>query len=361
MAAMVAGHEVIWEMSDHMSTKPGRGHVVNTTVSRRKIGYGLLIGVFGVCISLELFARYFLGLGDPPLCMPDPNTAYIFKPNQSCHRFGHYIHYNSFSMRADDFSMHKSSPNEFRVMVIGDSVINGGVATDQSKVCTSLLKVMLQRELKRPVNVGNISAGGWGPLNEWNYEKTYGLFDADVLVIVLRSGDTGMSFRTNNIVGVNPDFPDHKPTFAATELFTRYLPRYIPGWKAHFNNEGYIAPVNDALVREACLNAIHNMINTAATNGVESFVLLHWSQSELAQAAKVHGWRPQGHIEIERTATTSRAKVLDLYSVEERVGAKAYRDDIHISASGQQLLSQAMMEVITNNVRINSIQTVDGV
>src|SRR5690348_14331043 len=50
----------------------------------------------------ELFARFYLGLGDPPLMQSDPEIEYLFKPDQDCRRFGKRIHYNHYSMRSED-------------------------------------------------------------------------------------------------------------------------------------------------------------------------------------------------------------------------------------------------------------------
>src|SRR3954468_7045308 len=69
-------------------------------------------------VAGELFARFYLGLGDPPLSIADPQIEYLFKPDQDCRRFGRRIHYNHYSMRAEDFPEHKAQPNELRVLVV---------------------------------------------------------------------------------------------------------------------------------------------------------------------------------------------------------------------------------------------------
>ena len=50
---------------------------------------------------MELFSRYYLGLGNPPLCIADQEIDYIFAPNQDCNRVGNRIVYNNVSMRCD--------------------------------------------------------------------------------------------------------------------------------------------------------------------------------------------------------------------------------------------------------------------
>src|SRR5688572_8802065 len=96
------------------------------------LGILIVVGLIGA----ELFARFYLGLGDPPLTMSDPEIEYLHNPNQTCYRFGHLIHINAYSMRSDDFPKTKSHPKEKRVLVLGDSIINGGAQTNQSQLAT---------------------------------------------------------------------------------------------------------------------------------------------------------------------------------------------------------------------------------
>src|SRR5262249_37809632 len=147
---------------------------------------------------------------------------YRFVPSRTYHRFGNVIHYNQWSQRADDFPQHKSSPDELRVMMIGDSVINGGVLTDQAKTIPAQLQSRLRQALGRPVIVGNASAGSWGPPNELAYVKKFGLFDADVVIFVFNNFDCVDAMTFTPTVGVREDYPDHTPVSALWEGWTRY-------------------------------------------------------------------------------------------------------------------------------------------
>ena len=97
---------------------------------------------------------------------------------------------------------------------------------DHEQLATTILARRLQAELHRPVTVGNVSAGSWGPGNWLAYVERYGTFDADIVVLVVNSGD----------VADNPTFeplrpqthPTRKPRLAIEEGWSRYLPRYVP-------------------------------------------------------------------------------------------------------------------------------------
>src|ERR1041384_4426338 len=84
-------------------------------------------------VGTELFARFYLGLGDPPLYIEDKEFEYIYAPDQDVMRFGNHVMTNEFSMRSKPLS-----PNDkIRILKIGDSIINGGAQTDQDSLAST--------------------------------------------------------------------------------------------------------------------------------------------------------------------------------------------------------------------------------
>lgn len=145
------------------------------------INAALLRGaVLLLCTALlaELVARAF-GLGDSPLLVDDPFTEYRYAPSTSYRRFGNEMSYNRWSMRSSNFPARKAFAGERRVLVICDSVVNGGTLTDQAKIATSLL----QAALGSSFTVGNISAWSWGPANQLGYIHEFGWFDVDIVIL----------------------------------------------------------------------------------------------------------------------------------------------------------------------------------
>jgi hypothetical protein len=311
---------------------------------RKRLSISLAVVVL-LLAATELFTRFCLGLGDPPLSMTDPATGYLSQPNQTCHRFGHLIHYNAYSMRSDDFPAHKSSPDEFRVMVIGNSIINGGTPTDQSQVCTTLLQDELPAKLHRPVVVGNISAGGWGPLSEWGYVKARGFFDADALVIVISSNDIRLPFPDYPVVGKDVSFPDHKPWSTTWECFSRYGPRYLPFMHGMAgSNEGYHPGVEDATLTAQCLEAVQNMIAGAKQSGAKVYVILHCTRPELVKMRADPRWRPEPFRQVQAASAAAGATAICTDSTDAQ--PTDYREDIHINAQGQRHLAALMLRLI---------------
>jgi len=291
-------------------------------------------------VAGELVARYGVGLGDPPLSMSHPDIEYMFRPSQDCMRFGNRVRYNAFSMRSDEFSFHKSDPNEFRVMVLGDSVINGGNLTDQSELATERLKRELSERLGRPVVVGNISAGSWGPPNLAAYVEVYGLFDADVVVLVVSSHDAHDMPTFDPLVGVNPSFPDTKPTSALVEGMVRYLPRYLPslGDDAEPSSESGNSQVeSDAFPARP---AVQQIIGKAREAGAMLLLALHPSRKELTEGPE------PGHGMFQRVAAEHDVEFIDLadaFRTAREQGGKPYRDSIHPNPAGQRILAEQLL------------------
>jgi hypothetical protein len=104
----------------------------------RRIGWALA-ALIVVAMAGEVVARTWLGLGDPPLSITDPEIEYLSKPG-TYHRFGNRIFVNTHHMRSAEFPARRQSPNEVRVMVLGDSVVNGGGLTDQADLATARMQ-----------------------------------------------------------------------------------------------------------------------------------------------------------------------------------------------------------------------------
>jgi hypothetical protein len=244
-------------------------------------------------------------------------------------------------MRSDDFPPHKSRPDELRVMVIGDSVVNGGVQSDQSRTVTALLQRRLASDLGRPVVVGNISAGTWGPPNELAYVKKFGLFDADA--------DYGDAPTFSPIVGVDPAFPDRKPALALQEGVSRYL---LPRLRHAAPATQPAGPTPQEI--EWCLRATRELIDTARSSGAAVVVAQHLEKGEL------DGRPNPGHEELKSVAERAGATIVQLGPAEKRArdaGRDPYRDNIHLTEGGNQLVADELAPAITTALLTKSATT----
>lgn len=312
----------------------------------RRLWQRLLLAVLCICVAAELFARLYLGLGDPALVQTHPTIEYYFKPDQRVHPFGNLFKTNRYGMRSDDFPPQKTRAGELRVFVVGDSVVNGGNLTDHSRLATTLLQERLTSALRRPVVTGNVSAGSWGPPNQLAYIKQFGFLDADVVILVLSSSD---ATDAPTFEPLNPaTHPTQAPWSAAWEGMTRYLPRYL-----RFGTAAELPPppVERNTVNlqdlQACLAAERDFFGLARSAGVTAILLQHWEASELRA-----GQAEFGHDEIRQVAaeagvpTWQDAEILRKYIGQ---GLNPYRDNIHLNDNGQRAYADFLFEMLQHD------------
>ncbi len=284
----------------------------------------------------EVFARLGLGLGDPPLWLADPEMEYLPVPSRSYARFGKRIRYNAYSMRARDFPATRQDPSERRVLVIGDSVVNGGADIDHDAVCTVMLEPKLAERLDRPVLVANASAGSWGPPNMLAYLKRFGLFDAELVVIVLNSGDyvDAPKFRP-----LDARMPRRKPLLAISELWAKYLPRYLRTRGKPLPPPSHYDPRDVAW----CLESLTEMIRLARSGGADVLVVQHLKRSEIEGEPEI------GHRELGRATREVGIEPIQLgpaFAAALREGRNPYKDGAHPNDEGQRIMAAVLLEPI---------------
>lgn len=308
---------------------------------RRLFGLGVLGGL--ALLGAELFTRFYLGLGTPPLSVTDETVEYRFKPEQDIYRFGNRVRYNAWSMRSDDFLRYKADPGEFRVLVMGDSVINGGNQTDQVELATELLGTRLREAMGRPVVVGNVSAGSWGPANLLAYIQKFGLFDADMAVLVLSSHDLVDLPTFEPTVGVHPDFPAQEPWLALEEGVTRYLPRYLPWGEGVVEAGDPMGDATDPLAVAEGRAKLAELVEVIEAAGVPVVAVQHLTREELVAEPE------PGHAAIAAVLAEAGVRTLQLgpaLSVSLGTGDNPYRDRIHLNATGQRVLAEVLEEAV---------------
>lgn len=292
----------------------------------------------------EIFARYYLGLGTPPLSITHPQIEYMYKPNQDVMRFGNHFIVNQYGMRTAPFDAHKTDDGEFRVMVFGDSVLNGGNQTDHEALATTLLQNRLTENQKAVV--GNISAGCWGPGNWLAYAKEYGFFDANVVVLVISSHD----YADNPTFGALNEntHPTKNPASALLEGITRYLPRYLPqvdAGRAVNESDRFEEKPSENEVQRG-LNDLMTFLELARTSSAKIVVLQHWEKSEVER-----GIPKNGHQRIRQVCESIGVPCISLepyFSQAIKNGNNPYRDNIHPNQIGQKLIADALFENLPN-------------
>lgn len=293
----------------------------------------LYAAVGGILIlSSEMALRKVWGFCDAPLSIESEKYEYIFAPNQDRMRFGKHVKYNSYSQRSEEPQKQKK-----KILGCGDSVINGGVQTDQKNLATTLF------EEKTGVQMLNISAGSWGPDNCVAYLQEKGTFDADGIILVVSSHDAHDNMNWQSVVGRSVAFPDKQYKFAIWEVIDRYLlPRLVGLFKStsSANPNDPDAAVNAGIQKRGKeFNTGFKQLKQLADNSKMHFAIyLHPEKSEVKSGC----YNEQG----EEIINWAKENGVTLYlGLEEGETLNGFRDNIHLNELGQQRLAACFEKI----------------
>lgn len=301
---------------------------------RKRIGISLG-ALLALAIVLELFLRFYLGFCDTVLIREDPDYEYIAAPSQNRFRFRNHIMYNKESMRSSEIDN-----TAVKVLVFGDSVINGGTLTDQDSLATSILTDTLSRYYRHKVQFLNISAGSWGPDNGYAYLQKHGDFGAKQIILFVSSHDAYDNMNFEKIVGVNESFPDKQSPFALYELVQRYLlPRL-----GLVRTEGSTDKLGISKKKEGSEfnTGFASFAAYSRTHNIPLVIYLHAEVSEL----KSGQYNKQGQ-EIIRFAAEHQIPLIQ--DLQGGLQASDFRDNIHLNDQGQKIIASDIIRFFKAN------------
>ncbi len=293
----------------------------------------------------ETILRVKFGFCNAPLYISDPDFEYIFAPNQHLNRFGNIVRTNSLSMRSDEVSPSDTTV----VLLIGDSVINGGSLTDHDSLASTKLEKRLSLKLNTKVRVLNIASGSWGPDNVAGYLKKNGLFNADLICLVTSSHDSHDIMSGVSPVGIDPNMPAKQYKVALVELWDRYrdLVVYKTGEYIFPTPKPTVQAPLDSLERQKLRNGgirkpgegfnpgYEQLMEMAKKDSIPFFIYLHPEISEVALGT----FNDQGE-EIMGFAREHHVRLINEFDL--GISLDDYRDTdvIHYNDKGQEFLAQ---------------------
>lgn len=279
------------------------------------------VGLASGLIGAELVLRG-LGRRDHPLFEADARYEYLMRPHQDV-RYGR-IHYitNALGLRSPPVGPKRGR----RVLVIGDSVINGGQQTTQDSLATE------KAARRTGVEVINLSAGSWGTDNAMAWIRAHGLLHADALFIVLSSHDAYDRMTFEPLVGHHPSYPAERPPLALVAELARRTHRFLhrkPPMSHRMFAGGWRA-----------------LRDTALVHGLPLTVILHPELGELAM-----GRYDDRGARILDSLAAWRVPVVPLLG---RLDSAMYTDRIHLNDRGQAALADVLVEQIGRSTRTNT-------
>lgn len=296
-------------------------------------------------VGLELGLRSIFGFGNPLIYVADPNIGYLLAPNQKTRRFGNQIEINSYSMRGSAITPTRPAAT-LRVLLLGDSIANGGWWTDQNATISALLEQQLRTQIPdlkglEQVEVLNASANSWSPRNELAYLQQYGSFEAQVIVLLINTDDLFGTVPTSLPVGRDRNYPAQKPPLALQEVIYRYL---IPAKPI---------PELDAIHQEGgdrvgiILDAIQHIHALATQSHAQLLVVLTPLLREIGEPGSRDYEKKARHrlSDLLQQQQIPWIDVLPLFNAASSP-ADLYRDHIHLSSAGNQQVTAQIAEKI---------------
>lgn len=308
---------------------------------------GLLILALG---AMELALRVFFGFGKPPLYVADPQTGYRLAPNQRTKRFGNVFEINQYSMRGGAIAPTPDA-NTLRVLLLGDSIANGGWWTDQSEILSAQLQQQIANSpiAKTPqVEVLNASANSWGPRNELAYTAKFGTFDAQVLVLLLNTDDLFATAPTSVQVGRDRAYPSRYPPLALVELLNRFIKSPpIPELEAIHQEGGDRVGVNLEAVRQ-----LHQLTDQANCR----LILAMTPLLREVEPSGPRDYEVKARHRVDQFVEQEQIPYIDFLSDFKATGdpQSLYRDHIHLSSKGYAIVSQALSTAIVNTAQFTN-------
>ena len=306
----------------------------------------------GFWATIEVLLRVLLGFGNPLIYIADAECGYLLAPNQRVRRLGNRIEINEYSMRTGAIAP-SPKPDTLRVLLLGDSVANGGWWTHQtdtiSEIMVRLLRLQVQHlasdtQSGAKVNysdfeVLNASANSWGPRNQLAYAKRFGVFGAKALVLLLNTDDLFSSAPSALVVGRDRSYPSRQPRSATLELLSRYLLPTVPARQ-------FAAPSAESDVVGCNLEAIRHIQKIAVSANVEFLLAVTPKRHELGEGYR--DWEVKARERLAELVEREKITYIDflpIFNCAAQVST-LYRDSIHLSPQGNQLVSTTISRQI---------------
>ncbi|MDJ0689631.1 MAG: SGNH/GDSL hydrolase family protein [Xenococcaceae cyanobacterium MO_188.B32] len=304
----------------------------------------VLATVTGIGILFEASLRLIFGLGNPPLYIADEKIGYLLAPEQNVRRMGNQIQINQYSMRSQTIDPIKQT-STLRILVLGDSIVNGGWWTDQQETISALMEDDLASSLSSSsfssIEVLNASANSWGPRNELAYLERFGLLEAQVVILIINTDDLFATAPTSIPVGRDRNYPSSKPPLAAIELFEQVFtkPKPIPEMERVRAEKGDRVGFN--------LEAIQQ-IKAVATQNDARFILAMTPLLRELQGTGSRDYEIKARERLNKFVETENIFYIDFLPVFKEFPQPEflYRDHIHLSPPGNRLVSETLSKFV---------------
>ncbi|MEM8780313.1 MAG: SGNH/GDSL hydrolase family protein, partial [Cyanobacteria bacterium P01_G01_bin.49] len=228
--------------------------------------------------------------------------------------------------------------------LIGDSIANGAWWTDQKETISALITQNLEKQLSQKIEVLNASANSWGPRNQLAYLRKFGTFESQVIILLMNTDDFFATAPTSLGVGKDRNYPEKQPSSAIGEVLERlfYRPQPIPGMAEVLGEKGDRVGFN--------LQAIEKMKAIATQNNSHFIIALTPLKREIETEPRDYEKRARQRLQDWKNEQNVNVPLIDFLPIFEKQADtnNLYRDHIHLSPLGNQLVSEEISQLIVN-------------
>jgi lysophospholipase L1-like esterase len=321
----------------------------------------IVAAIIGLFVATEVGLRLLFGFGNPLTYISDEKIGYLLTPSQRTRRFGNRIEINQYSMRGADIQ-ETPLPSTMRLLLLGDSIANGGWWTDQDNTISNLMMRSLTSEVSHSsdlsqnitqIEVLNASANSWGPRNELAYLQRFGSFGSKAIVLLINTDDLFSTTPTSLQVGRDRNYPEKKPQGALVEILNRYILKQkpIPGLKEIQNESGDRVAIN--------LKAIGKIQQFAGENNALFLLAMTPLKREIGEPGP-RDYEIKERQRLEEFTQTKGIIYIDFLPIfnSSPEPKTLYHDHIHFNLEGNKLISQVieqkLLELLQQDAKTNS-------
>ncbi|MBO0947490.1 hypothetical protein [Fibrella forsythiae] len=289
--------------------------------------YYLLIASVALFLVVEVAGRW-LGLTNYPLFVADPDYEYISAPNQDTRVLGKHFVTNQFSQRSSPVT----ASDTLVYLLIGDSVVWGGVTIDHDSLASTRLEKQLRSKTGNPVRVLNISAKSWGSDNAVAYLRKHGTFSADRIILVVSSHDAHDNMTHVPIVGIKDSHPAKNSLLAWSKIIEKVEPMISSKLGRNVSTID-VSGLTQSGPFNSGFEALRQLTDSLH---IPFLIYLHQTTPELKR-----GQIEQGGTEIQ--AYCQRHQIPIIMGKET---PDLYQDYIHLNDRGQKMLSDRLFAAL---------------
>ena len=303
-----------------------RSHTTNTRLRFLLISIALFL-------CLELAGRFW-GFCDYPLYLENAHYEHIHQPSQNRLIYRNQFYTNEWSLRSKPLS----PTDKIRILLAGDSILNGGNLTDQNALASTILENTLQKTYGPNIRILNLSGPNWGPDNIAAYLDQHGTdIQPTAIWLLTSSHDAFDAMQFESIIGKHPQYPTKQAPLAIFKVAQRLWHHFFKTQHSHqqqIENSAHRA-FNPGFqqIHEWCL-----------ANNIPMNAYFHYSKSEL-ENGKLH----RGGLQI--LAQLDSLGVNYINQEKQRLQFDHFRDDLHYNAKGQRFLADQLLPVIEEQVK----------